>query len=110
LTVHATEGNFTLHPKSSADATLSMTVYRLPLVQFTTENLESGPEIHFRHHYRLVDGIMAQAYNKDDSEALDPEKAARHLKAWLKHIDEMSRARLRIHRTLEFLGPNYGAI
>jgi len=53
---------------------------------------------------------MAQAYNKDDSEALDPEKAARHLKAWLKHIDEMSRARLRIHRTLEFLGPNYGAI
>ena len=34
---------------------------------------------------------MAQAYNKDDSETLDPEKAARHLKAWLTHIDEMSK-------------------
>ena len=105
-----TEGSLTLHPKSSADATLSMTVYRLPLLQFTTENLETEPEIHFRHHYRLVDGILYQAYNKDDSETLDPEKAARHERAWLNHIEEMSRARLRIHRTPEVLGPNYGAI
>jgi hypothetical protein len=105
-----TEGNLTLHPKSSTDATLSMTVYRLPLVQLTTENIDTEPEIHFRHHYRLVDGILAQAYSKDDSEALDPEKATRHERAWLKHIEEMSRARLRIHRTQEFLGPNYGAI
>lgn len=105
-----TEGNLTLHPKSSADATLSMTVYRLPLLQFTTENLDTEPEIHLRHHYCLVDGILAQAYNKDDSEALDPEKAARHERAWLMHIEEMSRARLRIHRIPEVLGPNYGAI
>jgi hypothetical protein len=82
----------------------------IALLQFTAENLDTEPEINFRHHYRLVDGILAQAYNKDDSETLDPEKAARHQKAWLKHIDEMSRARLRMHRTPEFLGPNYGAI
>jgi hypothetical protein len=105
-----TEGNLTLHPKSSANVTLFMTVYRLPLVQFTTENLETEPEIHFRHHYRLIDGLLCQAYNKDDSETLDPEKAARHERAWLNHIEEISRARLRIHRTPEVLGPNYGAI
>jgi len=58
----------------------------------------------------LVDGILAQAYSKDDYETLDPEKAARHERAWLKHIEEMARARLRIHRTPEVLGPNYGAI
>jgi hypothetical protein len=105
-----TEGQITLHPKSNADATLFLTVYRLPLTQFTAANLNTEPEIHFRHHHRLVDGILYQAYHKDDSEALDPEKAARHERAWLKHIEEMSRARLRIHRTQEFLGPNYGAI
>lgn len=87
-----------------------MTVYRLPLLQFTTDNLDTEPEIHFRHHYRLIDGIICQAYSKDDSEALDPEKAARHERAWLKHIEEMSRARLRIHRTPEVLGPNCRAI
>ena len=105
-----TEGRLTIHPRSNADATLFLTVYRLPLTQLTADALDAEPEIHFRHHSRLVDGILAQAYNKDDSETLDPEKAARHEKAWLKHIDEMSRARLRIHRTQEFLGPNYGAI
>jgi hypothetical protein len=105
-----TEGNLTLHPKSGTDAALSMTVYRLPLLQFTTDNLDTEPEIHFRHHYRLIDGILCQAYNKDGSETLDPEKAARHERAWLKHIEEMSRARLRIHRSPEVLGPNYGAI
>jgi hypothetical protein len=105
-----TEGHLTLHQKSNADATLYLTVYRLPLVRFTADNIDTEPEIHFRHHYRLVEGILAQAYNKDDSETLDPQKADRHQKAWLKHIDEMSRARLRMHQTHEFLGPNYGAI
>ena len=104
------EGYLTLHPKSNADATLYLTVYRLPLVQFTADNLDTEPEIHFRHHYRLVDGIMAQAYNKDDSETLDPEKAARHQKAWLNHLDEMSKGRIRMHQTQQYLGPNYGAI
>jgi hypothetical protein len=105
-----TEGQITLHPKSNADADLFLTVYRLPLTQFTAANLNTEPEIHFRHHHRLVDGILYQAYNKDDSEALDPEKAARHERAWLRHIEEMSRARLRIHRTPEVLGPIYGTI
>ena len=104
------EGYLTLHPKSNADATLYLTVYRLPLDQFDETSLEDEPEINFRHHCRLVDGILAQAYNKDDSETLDPDKAARHLKFWLGHINEMSKGRIRLHQTQEFLGPNYGAI
>ena len=40
-----TEGHLTLHPKSNADATLYLTVYRLPLVQFTADNLDTEPEI-----------------------------------------------------------------
>jgi len=104
------EGYLTLHPKPSANATLFMTVYRLPLVQFTADNLDTEPEIHFRHHYRLIDGIMSQGYNKDDSETLDPEKAARHLKAWSNHINEMAKARIRMHQTRQYAGPNYGAI
>ncbi len=104
------EGYLTLHPQSNANATLFMTVYRLPLVQFTAENLDAEPEIHFRHHNRLVDGIMAQAYNKDDSETLDPDKAARHQKAWVNHLDEMAKGRIRMHQTKQYVGPNYGAI
>jgi hypothetical protein len=104
------EGYLTLHPKSSADATLHLTVYRLPLVQFTETNLDDEPEINFRHHFRLIDGILAQAYNKEDSDTLDPEKAGRHLKLWLNHINEMSRGRIRLHEAGEFLGPHYGAI
>lgn len=104
------EGDLTLHPKSNADATLYLTVYRLPLAQYTEDTIDFEPEIHFRHHFRLVDGIMAQAYNKDDSETLDPEKAARHREAWLSHIYEMARGRIRMHHTKQYAGPNYGAI
>ena len=100
------------HPSPEIERGRSPLPHRLPapLDQFDETSLEDEPEINFRHHCRLVDGILAQAYNKDDSETLDPDKAARHLKFWLGHINEMSKGRIRLHQTQEFLGPNYGAI
>ena len=105
------EGYLTLCPKSDADATLYMTVLRLPLNQMSLSQMDASPEIHFRHHFRLIDGILAQAYEKDDSQTLDPEKAERHRQKWLAHIDEMARGRIMANQgNNEFLGPKYGAI
>ena len=105
------EGYITVHPKSNLDAMLYLSVLRLPLTQMslTTTPIPS-PEIHFRHHPRLLNGMMCRAYLKEDSQTLDPQKAAEHLTLWRADINEMAKGRIKLHAKPEFLGPEYGAI
>ncbi len=106
------EGYLTLVPKSQRNDTILLTVYRLPLTQMAIDaaGLAASPEIHFKHHPRLVNGIMSLAYLKDDTQCLDPQKAEQHRQLWLKDKDKMAKSRINLHDAGEFLGPNYGAI
>lgn len=61
-----------------ADDVVLITARRLPLRPMV--NAEDCPEIHARYHYRLLDGMLARAYMKFDSEkeTYDTQKAQRH--------------------------------
>lgn len=69
-------GRIRLFPMSNKVDTLALVVYRLPLVPLKVET--DVPEIHARHHLRLVDWALRCAYLKQDSETLDKQKAAQY--------------------------------
>lgn len=81
-------GFITLHPKPTANDTLWLTVVRLPLAQMTSDIVNQTPEIHFKYHHELLDGICGRAYLKQDSETYDPKKAERHLALWRATINK----------------------
>jgi hypothetical protein len=59
--------------------TLNLSVSRLPLVQLTLDLWETqSPEIRFDYHSALVNGILREAYQKQDSQCLDKAKAEEH--------------------------------
>jgi len=91
--------------------TLNLSVSRLPLVQLTIDLWETqSPEIRVDYHDYLVDGILREAYQKQDSQCLDKGKAEEH-----KGLFEKSKAkayneiqRLRYGPTV--LTPNRGRL
>lgn len=59
--------------------TLWLTVSRLPLAQLTTGGiLTETPEISSAYHPYLVDGILREAYQKQDSQCFDKQKATEY--------------------------------
>jgi hypothetical protein len=85
-------GTFTLVPTPDADDTLKTTVVRYPLRPLTTASsiLSAAlPEIPFRYHFDLLDGICARAYLKQDPETYDPKKAERHRALWLSRCNQI---------------------
>jgi len=88
--------------------TLWLTVSRLPLAQLTIGGVATEtPEINFAYHPYLIDGILRDAYQKQDSQCFDKQKAADHrslfeaskrkaraTRDWLRNSDETARPRL----------------
>lgn len=69
-----------------ADDTLRLIVKRLPLC--TLAQPEQEPEIHQRFHDRLLDGMLARAYMKRDTETYNPGKADYHEKVFTRSFGE----------------------
>lgn len=63
-----------LHPKPDAEYTVHLSTFRLPLDAMKKNGDE--PEIHQRHHARLIDWALHRAYSKHDADASDAKKAA----------------------------------
>lgn len=104
------EGQITICPRSNVADTIDLTVYRLPLNQMSVDAPDASPEIHFRHHPRLYNGIMCRAYLKDDTECLDPKKAETHLALWKLDMMEIAKTRQKFHDSFHFGQVPYGAI
>ncbi len=107
------EGYLTLCPKSSVNDTILLTVYRLPLTQLdssTPAGLAASPELHFKHHPRLINGIMSLAFLKQDSQTYDPAAAERFRKLWQADKNAIGLSRRNLNDGGQFMGPNYGAI
>ena len=64
----------TLVDRPSADGTLFVEGYRLPLKTLVNDN--DKPEIHEAHHRHLVHWALHRAFSKPDSEAIDKDRAA----------------------------------
>jgi hypothetical protein len=82
-------GYITLYPTPDAGDTLKLTVSRLPLTQMSLTALTASPEIPFKYHYDLLDGILWRAYSKQDAETHDATKANNHFKLWMAKINEV---------------------
>ena len=81
-------GYIILVPAPDSIDTLWLTVVRFPLLQLTSTTLDTSPEIHFKYHFGLLDGICGRAYLKQDAETYDPKKAERHLGLWKATINK----------------------
>lgn len=69
------ERTLTLYAKPTEAADIEIVVYRLPLTDMAVGSDE--PEIHERHHFKLLDWMQRLAYQKDDTETLDPRAGER---------------------------------
>ena len=67
------ENRLTLYPIPTVTETLSLTVYRLPMVEMSSDGDE--PEIPPHLHLNLVDWMCHRAYMKGDADTLDTGKA-----------------------------------
>ena len=64
----------TLVPRPTADGTLHLEGYRVPLKAL--ENDTDKPELNESHHRHLVHWALHRAFSKPDSETIDPQRAA----------------------------------
>jgi hypothetical protein len=88
-------GSLRLFPIPANDDTLRLTVYRLPLSELSASKTDAQPEVARRFHRRLIDGVLARAYEKTDAETYDPDRAEKHLELWLKSIEDVRTERVR---------------
>lgn len=70
------EQHVTLHPKPDGEYTVHLSTFRLPINAM--EKNSDEPEIHIRHHSRLVDWVLFRAYSKQDADTFDAVKAAEY--------------------------------
>lgn len=80
-------GSILLIPKPDAIKTLNFTVNRLPLAQISLSTLGSSPEIHFKYHPYLLDGMLAWAYRKQDADTFEVTKASGYGALWVANIN-----------------------
>ena len=73
LAAHSASRTLTLYPAPSGGGTLTLDVYRLPLLDIEDESDE--PEIPLELHDGLVDWVLYRVYSTKDSENEDPARA-----------------------------------
>lgn len=63
------------HPIPNVADTLQCVIERLPRYTITVDQAPQALEVPEKHHMKLLDGMKAQAYNKQDAETFDKRKA-----------------------------------
>jgi len=103
-----TSGYITFVPKPTESCTIKLRVVRTVKDPAATNNLTSSPEIPLKYHKFLRDGILYNAYNKNDAETRDPAKIAFYKGEWEKSIDMIYQAEKRYQHVERVISPNYG--
>lgn len=83
-------GYISLYPSPTANATLSLTVVRLPLVDMASD--ADVPEINARYHESLLHWVKYKAYLKKDPETLNEQEAKKHLDLFEQEFGQKSSA------------------
>jgi len=91
--------------------TLWLSTSRLPLIQLTLANWETeSPEINFDYHPKLIDGILREAYLKQDTECYDPKASERHGTRFEMSKMLAKKEKYRLRHSSRVLRPNRGSI
>ena len=83
----------TLVPRPTADGTLHLEGYRVPLKALANDT--DKPEIHEAHHRHLVHWALHRAFSKPDSETIDPRRAAEAEVAFTRYFGQRPDSDLR---------------
>jgi len=90
---------------------LNISVSRLPLNQLTLANWDTqSPEIRFDYHPYLIEGILREAYQKQDSQCLDVNKSEEHGKNFQKAKDKAYNEIQRLRQGPTVFIPNPGRL
>lgn len=69
------EHRIVLYPIPTTAGVLRLRVKRLPIDPLDLAEKTRGPEIHERHHYRMIDWALRCAYLKPDADTFDQKRA-----------------------------------
>jgi hypothetical protein len=91
--------------------TLNLEVARVPLVEVAIQNIATAsPEVDADYHMDLIDGILALAYLKRDSETYNLQEAMKYKKMWEDDISDAKSDQIIITESDEAFEPAYGSI
>ncbi|HBA73473.1 MAG TPA: hypothetical protein DCZ63_15160 [Geobacter sp.] len=89
------EGNtITLYPKPTENATLNLVVLRLPVTPMGT-----SPEIHARHHVRMLDWAYRQAFLKKDADTYSESESMKYERMFAASFGQRWDANMQTRRT-----------
>ncbi|MBF0516398.1 MAG: hypothetical protein HQK97_04640 [Nitrospirae bacterium] len=97
-----------LYPVPDDNYQLALTVFRIPLIPMTMKEPDRQPEINSRHHYSLIDGLVARAYQTNDSDTFEPNFYQLHAAKWRDYIEKIKQEMLRTRRTETICKPYAG--
>ncbi|MBF0456724.1 MAG: hypothetical protein HQK99_02395 [Nitrospirae bacterium] len=83
-----------LYPVPDNNYQLALTVFRIPLIPMTKDYPDRQPEVNGRHHYSLIDGLVARAYQTIDPDTYDPAFYQLHLTKWRDYVERIKQEML----------------
>jgi hypothetical protein len=88
-----------LNTRTKASDTLRLVVTRMPLTELKAELDE--PEFRSQYHDFLLNGVLAQMYSKQDSQALDIKKADQYAADFARDIDDIKQQEMILDQRLK---------
>jgi hypothetical protein len=106
------EGKITLIPTPKGSDTLSLSVYRFPLVQMANnkQSRESSPEFHWQFHPYIHEGILGQAYGKQDAECFDRTLMEKFQGVFERSVDRAKLAMYKMRYSSQTAGVHWGSV
>lgn len=96
--IDITAGQIVLDRVPIAVSNIYLTTARLPLVEMSRTRLTDSPSIPLKYHRKLLNGVLGQAYLKQDAETLNMNKAILFNGQFDRDIEQIKRDELRLYR------------
>mgnify|MGYP001592050679 CR=1 FL=1 len=103
-----TTGKITFIPAPDANYTANLIVYRLPITELALATMAGVPEIPEGYHKYILDGVLAQAYMKQDAETFDRTLAMTHKKIFDANVEKAFRENMQSIYTSQTASPHRG--
>lgn len=97
-------------PSTYTNTTLYLRVTRYPTTALTLASDTTSPEIPLKYHRRMVTGVLARAYLKDDAETQDLKKASLYDTRWKQELSDMMMVESKYYEHGTVVAPLFGAI
>lgn len=96
--VDITTGQLDIDRVPTAASNLYLSVSRMPLTEMSRTNLKASPSIPRMYHRKLVNGIVARAYQKQDVETMNLDKSRLFGDKFDRDVEQIKRNEIRFNR------------